>query len=205
MIQEKGSKRQKSHIFKMSHIGKKHVSPSSSTEISFSGRKVNRPKMVQSGFHPKEPHIRCQGALFQSRQPCIPVKEFSADSLVLFPQVGLLLSSLGNSNEQTAIFVNTLCVEHHKFQVSQFQILCPPALHLLDPMSGLLVWKRRSQQLEEMLTSKIPFQGEGISEDDKCTNTEKGRIQLLAMTRITGKWRKSSLCFLCQRAYPSGF
>lgn len=52
--------RKATHTGRVFLIGQQHVSPSSWTEISFSERKVNEPKMVQNGSHPLKPHIPCQ-------------------------------------------------------------------------------------------------------------------------------------------------
>lgn len=92
---------------------KKHVSPSNWTEISFSERKVTTGlKWYQTVFFLKDHNIRCQ-------RPCILVLStlhagwrtcgWQPSSL---PSDGVLLSSLSSCNEQTAVFINTLCVGH---------------------------------------------------------------------------------------------
>lgn len=40
--------------------------------------------------------------------------ELSADRLALFPGVGYLSSPLSNSDEQTAVLLNTQCIGLHK-------------------------------------------------------------------------------------------
>lgn len=52
-----------------------------------------------------------------------------------------------------------------------------------------------------MLSSKIPLQGEGISEDAKCANSEKGKIHLLVMTRQVEKISASSVRQLSSRDF----
>jgi hypothetical protein len=72
---------EQSHIYSVSLIGHRHVILSNWPEISFSGRKVNKPKMVQNSSHPMKSHTCIQ----RSYGMCPLAKGLSADSLAFFP------------------------------------------------------------------------------------------------------------------------
>lgn len=129
--------------FKMSQRGKK-ARQSFQQEIPFSQRKADRPQIVQNHFHPKAPTCIARDSAFHSHQLCTLVAEPSADSLSLFPEGSFFWSSLSNPHEQTAVFLNTLCVGHGRARSPHFKysVLLPCICQTLCP--GPLVWNRRS-------------------------------------------------------------
>lgn len=126
----------------MSHIGKKCVGLSSWTDIILIERSTGL-KWYKMVFI-KGTHTLQRAQCYTHSSLAHWSRELSADSLALCLRLATPIFSQSFSMSRATVFLNTICVGHHKSQVLHFQIFCPTALNLMDSVPGFLVWSRRS-------------------------------------------------------------